>query len=223
MGLSLSGVFEIGTSLMGAGSSLTARGGYQGSFFTGVLATTVATPCTAPFMGPAIGFALAQSWLVAMAVFVSLGVGMAFPILLLSYSPALFRFLPKPGPWMETFKQFMAFPLYASALFFLWVLGNQVGVMGMSLVLGMCVVMAFAAWLYQRRFTMGPFLRTLNYGTSLAALVLAIYLAQTPFLQSVPVTSDAAANEEVRRRSMRCSALSVWKNFNPPANRFSST
>lgn len=196
MGLSLSGVFEIGTSLMGAGSSLTARGGFQGSFFTGVLATTVATPCTAPFMGPAIGFALAQSWLVAMAVFVSLGVGMAFPILLLSYSPALFRFLPKPGPWMETFKQFMAFPLYASALFFLWVLGNQVGVMGMSLVLGMCVVMAFAAWLYQRRFTMGPFLRTLNYGTSLAALVLAIYLAQTPFLQSVPATSDALANEE---------------------------
>ena len=87
----------------------------------------------------------------------------------------------------------MAFPLYASALFFLWVLGNQVGVMGMSLVLGMCVVMAFAAWLYQRRFTMGPLLRKLNYGISLAALVLAIYLIQTPFLQSVPATSDVAA------------------------------
>ena len=193
MGLSLSGVFEIGTSLMGAGSGLTAMGGYRGSFFTGVLATTVATPCTAPFMGPAIGFALTQSWFVAMAVFVSLGVGMAFPILLLSYSPAMFRFLPKPGPWMESFKQFMAFPLYASALFFLWVLGNQVGVMGMSLVLGMCGVMAFAAWLYQRRLSMGPFMSTLNYGVSLATLVLAIYLTQTPFLQSVQATSKAEA------------------------------
>ena len=116
--LSLSGVFEIGTSLMGAGSELTSQDGYKGSFFTGVLATTVATPCTAPFMGPAIGFALTQSWLVAMFVFVSLGFGMALPILILSFTPALFKYLPKPGPWMETFKQFMAFPLYASALFF---------------------------------------------------------------------------------------------------------
>ena len=196
MGLSLSGVFEIGASLMGTGSGLAAKGGNQGSFFTGVLATTVATPCTAPFMGPAIGFALTQSWLVAMTVFVSLGVGMAFPILLLSYSPALFRFLPKPGPWMETFKQFMAFPLYVSALFFLWVLGNQVGVMGMSLVLGVCVVMSLAAWLYQRRFSMGPLMRTLNYGVSLAALVLAIYLTQTPFLQPVSAISEAAVTED---------------------------
>ena len=146
MALSLSGVFEIGASLMNAGSGLTTKGGYKGSFFTGVLATTVATPCTAPFMGPAIGFALSQPWAVAMLVFVSLGFGMALPILVLSFLPALFRYLPKPGPWMETFKQFMAFPLYASALFFLWVLGNQVGVMGMSLVLATCVLFAFAAW-----------------------------------------------------------------------------
>ena len=145
MALSLSGVFEIGTNLMGAGSELTSQGGYKGSFFTGVLATTVATPCTAPFMGPAIGFALTEPWLVAMFVFVSLGFGMALPILILSFTPALFKYLPKPGSWMETFKQFMAFPLYASALFFLWVLGNQVGVMGMSLVLSVCILFALAA------------------------------------------------------------------------------
>ena len=193
MGLSLSGVFEIGTSLMGAGSGLTAQGGYKGSFFTGVLATTVATPCTAPFMGPAIGFALTQSWLVAMAVFVALGVGMAFPILVLSYVPSLYKYLPKPGPWMETFKQVMAFPLYASALFFLWVLGNQVGVMGMSMVLGVCVVMAFAAWLYQRRFSMGVIMRTVNYGVSLATVALAIYLTQSPFMQTVASASSIAA------------------------------
>ena len=185
MALSLSGVFEIGTSLMGAGTELTTKGGYKGSFFTGVLATTVATPCTAPFMGPAIGFALTQSWLVAMLVFVSLGFGMALPILLLSFTPALYRYLPKPGSGMETFKQFMAFPLYISALFFLWVLGNQVGVMGMSMVLGVCVLFAFAAWLYQRRFKMGPVLRTMNYAVSFGVLAIALYLTQSPFMQTV--------------------------------------
>ncbi|MSR10518.1 MAG: thiol:disulfide interchange protein [Gammaproteobacteria bacterium] len=184
LALSLSGVFEIGTSLMGAGSGLAQKGGYKGSFFTGVLATTVATPCTAPFMGPALGFALTQSWFVAMVVFIALGLGMALPILVLSYLPALTRYLPKPGAWMETFKQFMAFPLYASALFFLWVLGNQVGVMGMSLVLGTCVLFAFAAWLYQRRFSMGPIMRTVNYAVGIGVFAIAIYLTQTPFLQT---------------------------------------
>lgn len=85
---------------------------------------------------------------------------------------------------METFKQFMAFPLYASALFFLWVLGNQVGVMGMSLVLGTCVLFAFAAWLYQRRFSMGPVMRTVNYAVGIGVFAVAIYLTQTPFLQT---------------------------------------
>ncbi len=196
MALSLSGVFEIGTSLMGAGGGLANKGGYKGSFFTGVLATTVATPCTAPFMGPAIGFALSQSWAVAMLVFVSLGLGMALPILILSFIPALFRYLPKPGAWMTTFKQFMAFPLYASALFFLWVLGNQVGVMGMSLVLLVCIVFAFAAWLYQRRFTMGPILRTVNYAVGIGSFALAIYLAQSPFMQTVTAADVAQFDED---------------------------
>ena len=196
MGLSLSGVFEIGTGLMGAGGSLTNASGYKGSFFTGVLATTVATPCTAPFMGPAIGFALSQSWIVAMAVFVSLGLGMAAPILVLSFVPALFKYLPKPGPWMETFKQFMAFPLYASALFFLWVLGNQVGVMGMALVLGVCVLFAFAAWLYQRRFSMGAIMRTANYAVGLGTIALAIYLTQSPFMQTLAPSVAATEGGE---------------------------
>jgi len=184
MGLSLSGVFEIGTSIMGVGASLSDQGGYKGSFFTGVLATTVATPCTAPFMGPAIGFALAQSWAVAMLVFISLGLGMALPILVLSFAPILFRYLPKPGAWMETFKQFMAFPLYVSALFFLWVLGNQVGVIGMSLVLVGCVLFAFAAWMYQRRFSMGPTMRAAQIAVGVGAFAVAIYLMQSSFLQS---------------------------------------
>ena len=194
MALSLSGVFEIGAGLMGAGGSLAQKKGYKGSFFTGVLATTVATPCTAPFMGPALGFALTQSWVVAMMVFVSLGLGMALPILVLSYMPSLTKYMPKPGAWMETFKQFMAFPLYLSALFFLWVLGNQVGVIGMSLVLGVCILLAFAAWMYQRRFSMGPILRTVNYAVGATALIVAIYLMQTPFLQTVSLVQTASAD-----------------------------
>ncbi|MCH2346083.1 MAG: thioredoxin family protein [Pseudomonadales bacterium] len=194
MGLSLSGVFEIGTSIMGAGASLSDQEGYKGSFFTGVLATTVATPCTAPFMGPAIGFALAQSWAVAMLVFISLGLGMALPILVLSFAPILFRYLPKPGAWMETFKQFMAFPLYVSALFFLWVLGNQVGVIGMSLVLAGCVLFAFAAWMYQRRFSMGPTMRAAQIAVGVGAFAVAIYLMQSSFLQS-SVSNQVASQE----------------------------
>ena len=135
-------------------------------------------------MGPAIGFALAQSWAVAMLVFISLGLGMALPILVLSFAPILFRYLPKPGAWMETFKQFMAFPLYVSALFFLWVLGNQVGVIGMSLVLAGCVLFAFAAWMYQRRFSMGPTMRAAQIGVGVGAFAVAIYLMQSSFLQS---------------------------------------
>ena len=185
LGLSLSGVFEIGAGLMGVGNNLTMQKGYKGSFFTGVLATIVATPCTAPFMGPALGFALTQPWIVAMLVFLALGLGMALPILVLSFLPALTRFLPRPGAWMNTFKQFMAFPLYASAAFFLWVLGNQVGVMGMSLVLGVCILLALSAWLYQRRHAVGPIMRIANLAVGVATLFLAGYLMQTPFLQTM--------------------------------------
>ena len=126
-----------------------------------------------------------RSWLIAMFVFISLGFGMALPILILSFTPALFKYLPKPGSWMETFKQFMAFPLYASALFFLWVLGNQVGVMGMSVVLGVCILFALSAWLYQRRLNMGGLARVLNYAFGAVTVAIAIYLTQTPLMQSI--------------------------------------
>lgn len=196
MGLSLSGVFEIGTSLMGAGSSLAEHShGYRRSFLTGVLAVVVATPCTAPFMGPALGFALTQSWLVAMLVFTALGLGMALPILILSFLPALVRFMPKPGTWMVTFKEFMAFPLYATALYFLWVLGNQVGVTGMALVLLACVLLAFAVWLFKKTRQSGIW----RYGyraMATACVILALYVLQTPFLQPAPSLSLADSDPE---------------------------
>ncbi len=153
MGLSLSGVYEFGTRFMGIGGTLAEGNGYKGSFFTGVLATVVASPCTAPFMGAALGFALSQSWLVAMVVFMFLGVGMAIPFLLLAFIPRLLRFMPKPGPWMVTFKEFMAFPLYATALWLLWVLGLQVGMDGMVVVAASSLLLAFALWLLQKRKT----------------------------------------------------------------------
>ena len=194
MALSMSGVFEIGTNMMGAGGDLAQSKGYKGSFFTGVFATIVATPCTAPFMGPALGFALSQPWLSAMLVFVSLGVGMALPILVLSFVPAFANMMPRPGAWMVTFKELMAFPLYAAAIYFLFALGMQVGVVGMSVVLIACVIMAFGAWLYQKRFTVGPLWRIANSGIAMACFVFAIYIMQSSYMQPVaagPLSIDA--------------------------------
>jgi thiol:disulfide interchange protein DsbD len=102
-------------------------------------------------MGAALGFAFTQSMPVALTVFLALGFGMALPFLALSFVPALSRFLPRPGAWMQTFRQILAFPLYATAVWLLWVLGNQAGSNGMALVLGACVLLAFACWLWQQR------------------------------------------------------------------------
>ncbi len=129
VGLSLSGVFFIGGAVAGVGSSLTEKPGYSGSFFTGVLATVVATPCTAPFMAAALGYAVAQPPFKLLAIFLSLGLGLALPYLMLSCWPRLQHWLPRPGLWMERAKQFLAFPMYAAAIWLVWVLVQQVGVM----------------------------------------------------------------------------------------------
>lgn len=149
VGLSLSGVFTIGNSIVGVGSSLAQRSGYSGSFFTGVLATIVATPCTAPFMGVALGFALTQPPVVLLAIFLSLGFGLALPYLLLSHWPALQRSLPKPGAWMDRLKQGLAFPMYGAAVWLVWVLALQAGVNTVAVALGGMVAIGFAAWLYE--------------------------------------------------------------------------
>lgn len=151
MGLAMSGVIEIGTGIMGVGSELTEKDGYTGSFFTGVLASVVASPCTAPFMGAALGFAFTQPMPVALTVFVALGLGMALPFLLISFIPALANKLPRPGAWMLTFRQFLAFPLYATAVWLLWVLGRQTSVDAMAMIVLGCVFVAAAAWMYQRQ------------------------------------------------------------------------
>ena len=122
--MSLSGVFEIGLSMIGVGSKLSQKSGYAGSFFSGVLATVVATPCMAPFLGVAVGAALTMDLLPAFAIFTSVALGLSFPYLLLSVFPGWISKLPKPGAWMDTFKQAMAFPLYATVVWLLWTLAS---------------------------------------------------------------------------------------------------
>ena len=147
LGLNLSGVFHFGGSVMGLGSGLAAREGYAGSYFTGMLAAVVSTPCTAPFMGAALGYALTQSAPVAIAIFLALGLGFALPYLLLTLAPPLVRLLPRPGPWMEWTRQFLAFPLYASVAWLIWVLGIQTGPDGVLAALAGLVLIAFGVWL----------------------------------------------------------------------------
>jgi thiol:disulfide interchange protein DsbD len=150
MGLSMSGLIHFGSSLMGAGQNLTQKSGLSGSFFTGVLAAVVASPCTAPFMGAALGFALTQPAIACLAVFAALGFGMALPLLILCYLPALAARLPKPGAWMDNLKQFLAFPLYLSAIWLLWVFGRQTSVSGMAALCAGAVAIAFGCWLLGR-------------------------------------------------------------------------
>ncbi len=147
LSLSLFGVFVIGGSLMGAGSGLAAKEGMAGSFFSGVLATTLATPCTAPFMGAALGFALAQPAAVTLAVFAALGAGMAAPYLLLAANPALLKLLPRPGAWMETFKQFTGFLMMGTAVWLLWVFGATRSPHAVVMLVAYLLLLGLGCWL----------------------------------------------------------------------------
>lgn len=149
MGLSLSGVVQLGGNLMNTGSGLASRGGMTGSFFTGVLAVVVASPCTAPFMGAALGFAVTQPPAIGLLVFAALGAGMAAPLLLFGYSGAARALMPKPGAWMETLKQLLAFPLYGTALWLFWVAGRQTGVNTMTAALAGALFLALGLWLWR--------------------------------------------------------------------------
>lgn len=151
IGLNFSGLFDIGSRFANAGSGLTQKGGLSGAFFTGVLATLVATPCTAPFMAGALGFALVQPAGVAMGIFVALGLGLALPYLALCVVPGAARILPRPGNWMIRFKEFLAFPMYGSAAWLVWVLTIQTGATGVLWALSGMVAIAFTLWLVAHR------------------------------------------------------------------------
>jgi len=184
--LNLSGLFEIGLSATGVGGKLQMQDGYMGSFFTGVLATLVATPCSAPFLAPALGAALALSAGESFLVFTAIALGLSAPYLLLSIFPSAVKILPRPGAWMETFKQLMAFPLYATVGALLWVLAGQTKDNDYALlfiVFGL-VLVAMAAWVY------GRFAKTA--GRVVAALLVAggIWLGWPREAAAAPVTAS---------------------------------
>lgn len=154
VGFSLSGLFYLGGSLQNAGQNLSGHTGLVGTFFTGVLAVVVAAPCTAPFMGAAMSFAFTQTAPVTIAVFLALGFGLALPWVVFSMVPALVRLLPRPGEWMDSFKQFLAFPMYGAAAWLVWVISQQVSPEGLFRVMIGLVLLGFAAWAFgniQRR------------------------------------------------------------------------
>ena len=150
LGLSLAGQFEIGLSLTSAGGSLAEKQGYAGSFFTGVLAVIVATPCTAPFMGAAIGYALAQPSAVTFAVFTALALGLAAPYLALAFQPAWTRLLPRPGAWMEILRQAVSVPIFGTVIWMAWVVAQAYGATMLAALLAAFLLLAIAGWFLGR-------------------------------------------------------------------------
>jgi thiol:disulfide interchange protein len=191
LALSLAGQFEIGLSLTSAGGSLAAKQGYPGSFFTGVLAVIVATPCAAPFMGVAIGYALAQSGAVTFTVFTALALGLAAPYAALTLQPAWTRILPKPGAWMEVLRQAVSVPIFATVIWLAWVLANAYGAAVLAALLAGFLLIAIAGWFLGR----WPAQR---WSTIMAALILAGFVALSawaPKTLAVAPTPSSATQE----------------------------
>ena len=171
LGLNLAGLFEFGNFLPGNVAGLQSKNPTTNAFLSGVLATAIASPCTAPFMGAALGYAVALPAGQALAVFAAIGVGMALPFLLASTVPAVARALPRPGAWMVTFKQLMAFPMFATVAWLVWILGQQSGIDGAAALLALLVLMALVVWAFNLH-TTARRARTLlaSFSIALAAL-----------------------------------------------------
>jgi thiol:disulfide interchange protein DsbD len=206
--MNMSGVFEFGLSATGVGSDLQSKSGFAGSFFTGVLATVVATPCSAPFLAPALGAALTLSTIESFAVFTAIAVGLAGPYLLLSIFPAAVKILPRPGAWMETFKQFMAFPLYATVAYLAWVLAGQTTENGSLMALFGLVLIALGVWFYGRYNLPGTKPGKVRFGTVTGALVLAlgVWTGWPENTEAKTAAAQAAGAPEV-----------VWEKWSPAA------
>ena len=199
LGLSLAGMFEIGLSVTSVGGELAQRGGYSGSFFTGVLATVVATPCTAPFMGAAVGFALSQSALITFAVFTLLALGLAAPYVLLTLQPAWIHLLPKPGAWMEYLKQAVSIPIFIAVIWMVWVFAQVAGSNGVAALLAGMLLTAVAGWVLGR----WPAKRMSTF----AAVVLLAAAIALPCFAAKAMPAPATAAET--------SAQTVWQPFSP--------
>ena len=200
IGLNLAGFFEFSNKLAGVGQNLTQKSSHSGAFFTGVLATIVATPCTAPFMGAAMGFALTQSAFISMLVFLTLGLGLALPYLALCYFPSLRAKLPKPGHWMETFKQFLSFPMFITSAWLVWILSQQVGSLTVFCTLLGLVALTFIIWLFKVMPQKG-FLKIVTWFTILIAISF--------ILSPIVMPSEQAPSTDISSNAKN------WEDFNP--------
>jgi thiol:disulfide interchange protein len=213
--MSLAGQFDIGLSLTSVGGGLAQKQGYAGSFFTGVLATVVATPCTAPLMGAAIGFALAQTAGVTFAVFTALALGLAAPYVLLSWQPAWVKLLPKPGAWMEVLKQITAVPLFATAIWLAWVYGQLFaagdGVNQVALLLACFLLLAVAGWALGRW--------PAKFGSGMAAVVLIALGLAIPLteMRGAPRAGAATAAAATAGAATANAAEVAWQPYSEQA------
>jgi len=217
MALNLSGFFEIKSGpLANIGHKLASHHGYKGSFFTGVLATIVATPCTAPFMATAMGYALTQPPFVALTIFMALGFGLALPYLLLCFIPPLRKSLPKPGAWMETFRQFMSFPLFASVAWLIWVYTQQVdGSYGTLLGLAGLILIAFGIWISRHEPKKQPW-KTGIHALSIGSIILAFVIAGLSHTNATPSKTDDMAVQSMNHTAYSVASLEKLLAGNDP-------
>ncbi|WP_204848329.1 protein-disulfide reductase DsbD family protein [Rhodopila globiformis] len=193
VGLNLSGVFQVGSGLIGTGSGLAGRHGVAGSFFTGLLAVLVATPCTAPFMGVAVAAGLAAPPVVTLLVFAVMGLGLASPYVALASIPGLARVMPKPGRWMEMLKQALAFPMYGAAVWLLWVVSQEAGPTGVLATAAGLVLIGFAGWVLGASQMASTHPR--RFGQAAAGVAVLTALAILSGLSAAPVGAATATAE----------------------------
>jgi thiol:disulfide interchange protein len=203
LGLSLAGQFELGLSLTSAGGSLAAKQGYTGSFFTGVLAVVVATPCTGPFMAAAIGYALAQPAGITFAVFTALALGLAAPYLALSLQPAWTRLLPRPGVWMDVLKQAISIPIFLTVIWLAWVLAQAYGAALVGVVLVGFLLLAIAGWFLGR----WPAQR---WSTTVAALFVLAVIGISVFGQRLAIGPASTADQPESANSTVANDWQPW-------------
>jgi thiol:disulfide interchange protein DsbD len=210
LGLSLAGQFEIGLTLTSAGGSLAAKQGYTGSFFTGVLAVIVATPCTAPFMGVALGYALSQTAIVTFAVFTALALGLAAPYLALTLQPAWTRILPRPGAWMEVLKQAVSVPIFGTVIWLAWVLANAYGAGVLAALLVSFLLLAIAGWFLGRWPAKG-------WSTAVAVLIAACVVCLSFYASDSAASSEDRGNIAGLVREGKIAAASGWQPWSAEA------
>lgn len=187
--LNFAGVFEFGSMLPDRVATMQARHPVADAFLTGVLAVAIASPCTAPFMGASLGLAISLPPLEAIAIFLALGLGMALPYLLASWVPAVARWLPRPGAWMETFRRLMAFPMFATVAWLVWVLGQQSGIDGAGALLALLVAMSMVVW----ALTLRGRARVALASVALAGLALVAWSTGGAITRPAPALTAAAA------------------------------